>query len=369
MRCVYNRLPVYTGDISGVASALYELGGLIVIHDPSGCNSTYNTHDEVRWYQEASRIYISGLKESDAIMGNDGKFIDDIVQVALDQHPNFIALANSPIPYLNATDFSAICKKLEERLDIPAFYIPTNAMHDYTHGIALAFKALASHLSFEDYVPTKKAINILGVTPLDYTPSDTTALFKDIFHDYEVLSIWARDTSLKELQRATSANVNIVVSSSGLRLAQYFERTYHIPYVLGSPIGDFKYKIFKAIEEAISTGKSQNPLLHKEVSDKHIIIGDAIISHSLGNALYTSYKMITPLEESKRIIRTGDLASKDEEEIEQALNGARTIIGDPMYQVLTSTPITPLPHLAFSGRLYLKSMPNILKGGILDEFK
>ena len=105
MRCVYNRLPVYTGDISGVASALYELGGLIVIHDPSGCNSTYNTHDEVRWYQEASRIYISGLKESDAIMGNDGKFIDDIVQVALDQHPNFIALANSPIPYLNATDF------------------------------------------------------------------------------------------------------------------------------------------------------------------------------------------------------------------------------------------------------------------------
>ena len=216
---------------------------------------------------------------------------------------------------------------------------------------------------------TKKAINILGVTPLDYTPSDTTALFKDIFHDYEVLSIWARDTSLKELQRSTSANVNIVVSSSGLRLAQYFERTYHIPYVLGSPIGDFKYKIFKAIEEAISTGKSQNPLLHKEVSDEHIIIGDAIISHSLGNALYTSYKMITPLEESKRIIRTGDLASKDEEEIEQALNGARTIIGDPMYQVLTSTPITPLPHLDFSGRLYLKSMPNILKGGILDEFK
>ena len=45
MRCVYNRLPVYTGDISGVASALYELGGLIVIHDPSGCNSTYKTHD------------------------------------------------------------------------------------------------------------------------------------------------------------------------------------------------------------------------------------------------------------------------------------------------------------------------------------
>ena len=56
-------------------------------------------------------------------------------------------------------------------------------------------------------------------------------------------------------------------------------------------------------------------------------------------------------------------------EMEQALSEAQTIIGDPMYQVLTSTPVTPLPHLAFSGRLYLKNMPNILKGGILDEFK
>ena len=76
---VYTSLPVYTGDVSGVCSALYELGGMIVIHDPSGCNSTYNTHDEIRWYDHPSLIFISGLKESDAIMGNDAKFINDNV--------------------------------------------------------------------------------------------------------------------------------------------------------------------------------------------------------------------------------------------------------------------------------------------------
>ena len=36
----YRIIPVYTGDVSGAASALYELGGMVVIHDPSGCNST-----------------------------------------------------------------------------------------------------------------------------------------------------------------------------------------------------------------------------------------------------------------------------------------------------------------------------------------
>ena len=28
------------------------------MHDPSGCNSTYNTHDEIRWYDQDSLIFI-----------------------------------------------------------------------------------------------------------------------------------------------------------------------------------------------------------------------------------------------------------------------------------------------------------------------
>ena len=78
MRQSYRMIPVYTADVSGVCSALYELGGMTVMHDPSGCNSTYNTHDEIRWYDQDSLIFISGLTEIDAIMGNDRKFIDDI---------------------------------------------------------------------------------------------------------------------------------------------------------------------------------------------------------------------------------------------------------------------------------------------------
>ena len=76
MRQSYRIIPIYTADVSGVCSALYELGGMTVMHDPSGCNSTYNTHDEIRWYDQDSLIFISGLTEIDAIMGNDRKFID-----------------------------------------------------------------------------------------------------------------------------------------------------------------------------------------------------------------------------------------------------------------------------------------------------
>ena len=59
MRQSYRIIPIYTADVSGVCSALYELGGMTVMHDPSGCNSTYNTHDEIRWYDQDSLIFIS----------------------------------------------------------------------------------------------------------------------------------------------------------------------------------------------------------------------------------------------------------------------------------------------------------------------
>ena len=72
MRQSYRIIPIYTADVSGVCSALYELGGMTVMHDPSGCNSTYNTHDEIRWYDQDSLIFISGLTEIDAIMGMTG---------------------------------------------------------------------------------------------------------------------------------------------------------------------------------------------------------------------------------------------------------------------------------------------------------
>ena len=34
-------LSTYASDVSGVCSALYELGGMSIMDDASGCNSTY----------------------------------------------------------------------------------------------------------------------------------------------------------------------------------------------------------------------------------------------------------------------------------------------------------------------------------------
>lgn len=103
-------LSTYAVDMFGIASALFELGGLVVMHDASGCNSTYDTHDEPRWYDTPSMVYISGLNEIDTIQGNDQRLIHDIAEVTDAVHPAFIAIGGSPMPNAIGTDFRAIEK-------------------------------------------------------------------------------------------------------------------------------------------------------------------------------------------------------------------------------------------------------------------
>lgn len=119
-------ISIYAADTSGVCSALYELGGMTVVHDASGCNSTYATHDEPRWYDRKSMIYISALTEADSVMGNDGKFIRDVAKAAGELSPKFIAICGSPMPAMTGFDYSSAAEEIERETGLITFLlIPT----------------------------------------------------------------------------------------------------------------------------------------------------------------------------------------------------------------------------------------------------
>ena len=80
-------------------------------------------------------------------MGNDRKFIDDIEHAARELHPKFIALAGSPIPFMNGTDFPAIARVIETETGIPTFAVPTNGMHDYVYGAGIALEEIAKRFT------------------------------------------------------------------------------------------------------------------------------------------------------------------------------------------------------------------------------
>ncbi|MFQ9086536.1 MAG: hypothetical protein ACLR6H_07100 [Roseburia sp.] len=47
----------------------FDLGGIIVMHDASGCTGNYTGYDEPRWIGSKSAVFCSGLRRIDAVMG------------------------------------------------------------------------------------------------------------------------------------------------------------------------------------------------------------------------------------------------------------------------------------------------------------
>ena len=401
MRQSYRIIPIYTADVSGVCSALYELGGMTVMHDPSGCNSTYNTHDEIRWYDQDSLIFISGLTEIDAIMGNDRKFIDDIEHAARELRPKFIALAGSPIPFMNGTDFPAIARVIEAETGIPTFSVPTNGMHDYVYGAGIALEKIAERFAgkterendtqkqtsadksaetemtddsrFPDSVvnvnPKKKekrsgrSVNLLGVTPLDFGPQKNVEIMKENLHNYgwNVLSAWAMGDTLETLQQAGTADVNLVVSAVGLRAAKVLQEKFGTPYVIGTPNEWLAETISEALEEAAEqqTDRKMVYLQNRMQKEAEItLIGEPVTMGSLAAGIEKKYghsvRVFCPLKECENLVGEKDAIVLGEEAMEEALRDAKIIVADPLYKPICPAKCTfyELPHVAFSGRLW-----------------
>lgn len=409
MKQVSVTLSTYTADVSGVCSALYELGGMVVIHDPSGCNSTYNTHDEPRWYEMDSLIFISGLSQMDAIMGNDDKFIHDIVRAAKELQPRFIALVRTPIPLMTGTDFEGISRVIEKQTGIPVFYFPTSGMHTYVKGAGMAMETIARELvpAGGESVKERKnkqenplKINILGATPLDFSINSTLDSIKEFLSQhFEIISTFAMGSSIEDIQRAGEADVNLVISSVGVLAAKVLEERFHTPYVIGTPIIGFENVLAEKLIESAWTKKSQTAYFsvlqkaHKKdtanfttmqnaeavsnlkkirsltetieknkVSGNVYIIGESVISQSLKAALALRYgieaTVICPLETEPEYTEKDVLLLSSEEDIKKAITDADTVIADPIYKTICSEKVNfvAMPHEAYSGRIYRKEV-------------
>lgn len=372
MRQTASIISTYTADVSGICSALFELGGLTVMHDASGCNSTYNTHDEPRWYDMDSMVYISGLSEMEAIMGDDDKLINDIVSTAEQLSPRFIAIAGTPIPMMMGTDFPAIASVVEHKTGIPTFGFATNGMHSYLSGISMAFNALAKRMVDKNVTKDSgRAVNIIGATPLDFSINGSVNSMKKLLMDngFHVISTWAMGSTLDEIREAGRAAVNLVISYSGLAAARELQKTFGTPYVVGTPNGKvFSKLLMRDLKLAADTGKSKVSYTERKVSDTPdiTIIGESVTSGSLAAAIYAEYdkiaQVLCPVETKQQFLAKGDFVAEYEDDLISHLKKSKIVIADPLYRPICpkNCKFIPLPHEAFSGRIYRKDIPDLV---------
>ena len=395
------------------------------MHDPSGCNSTYNTHDETRWTSMESLIFLSGLTQLDAITGNDQRLIDDIVSSAKEFSPKFIAIANSPVPWLIGTDFTAICSKVSSLTGIPAFHVATNAMHDYTWGAGQAFLMLGKTMfsgksrsmessgdsaSLQKCKPGKDPqsesgdasgqrqirrncrVNILGMTPLDFTDRSETASLRRILEEngFDVVSVWAVCDTLDNLKKSPGADVNLVVSSTGIYAARWMEETFGIPYVAGVPVGAFAPVLIRQLARSASDGTSSVPYLEiirkstaqetgaayenpgkdispDGVSRKRCAAGEPVTMGSLAADRFLrdgrGCDLIPLTETVSGLIPENAPCPAGEAQIREVLARYDEVTADPMLREACrpGCRFEERPHFALSGRMYLDQIRPLIE--------
>lgn len=366
-------ISTYTADVMGVATALYELGGMTVMHDASGCNSTYNTHDEPRWYDIDSMVYISALTETEAIMGDDEKLINDIASASKELRPEFIAVAGTPVPMMTGTDLKAVARIIEKLTGIPSFGFQTNGMHSYIDGASDAFFELAQR--FVNPVTEKTyglSVNILGLTPLDFSINSTVNSIKNVLrqNDIQIVSSWAMGSNLSDIKNSAAAHVNLVVSQCGMKAAMHLNEKFDIPYVVGVPVGKkMSEEIINSIKKAAE--QNRNIISVKKRSAKNAdvaIIGEGVFGTSLAKAVQLetgkSARVICPLTAENFLITDGDSRAFCENDIKEELENIKYVIADPLYKTVCpeASKFLSLPHEAFSGRLFRKKIPDLVTG-------
>ncbi len=358
-------ISTYTADVSGVCSALFELGGMCVMHDASGCNSTYNTHDEPRWYNTDSLVFISGLSEMEAIMGDDEKLANDIIEACRELAPRFVAIAGTPIPTMIGTDLDAIARDVEDATGIPAFAVHTTGMNSYLFGAGLAFEKIVSLFAKDTPKTAELSVNVLGTTPLDFSVNGYVEDMYELIEEsgFRIIARLGMGGTLTDIEKMGGARVNLVVSSCGLLAARFLKEKFGTPYVVGAPVKGFSHEVVAMLKKAAESGESGTAYGRHSGEADTFIIAEAVTAASLikGGVFGENAKIIAPPGTDPEC--GADFIISGENELREVLKNAKKVIADPLFAPIcpSDAEFVAFPHEAFSGRIYREQIKNLLK--------
>ena len=369
MRGFYSILPTLSPDFSGVCSTLFELGGILAIHDAGGCTGTYTGYDEPRWFDQRSRVFTSNLDDAEAVFGDDSIFLNKLLSADEWLDSKFFALLGSPSPAVLGTDYRALAKLVENRTGKKAMSFPTKGTDFYDRGVSMALLRLAKTFLPEhrtDVLP--RSVNLIGATPLDLTHQRNVDVLRKVLEDagFTVCSVWAMGSTLEEISGSVSAACNIALTVSALPVCRYLESKYAMSWLAGSfsgrkPLQRFLIQLENLLSE-VPVQEAEEKTVEKYEGLCALVIGEQLMANSVRESLeldreFTSVDVCTLFDADQQLMRSGDQAHISEAQLEERIRSGRydLVIGDGFFRELdwvdSPTGYVELPHVAVSSRL------------------
>ena len=358
MKDIRSILPNIASDTTGAAAALFEAEGLTIIHDAAGSHEVFVTFEEARDL-ENRRTVSSRLTQLEAVTGDDSRLLAAIEAECGDEPPKFVAIIGSPVPFTIGADLDGLAAEVEFSTGVPAFGVNCGAFEPYDKGAGEAVRKLIEKAALPPKEEKEFDLNLLGVSPLDYSSAELKALCRELAAvGFEKINPIAMDAGFEVFQNAARAKACLVVSVSGLPAARLLKSRYGIPYFVGAPVDGVSAQaiareIAEAAEEVQPMPKGEGGVL---------VIGEAVLAKTLARR----FSEICSLPALAGIVGSNErevlpdvpcVILDTEEKIRRELaKGYDIIVGDPLYKLImpknSSARFIERPHRAQSGRLY-----------------
>lgn len=381
MERLWITLPALAPDYSGVCSAMFDLGGICVIHDASGCTGNYTGYDEPRWYGSSSKIFCSAIREIDAVLGRDDKLIDNIIKAGESINPTMYTVIGSPVPMVIGSDMKGIAHEIEDRTGLPAFGFDTNGLGLYNKGISMAMTELIKRFTKEAKEKIPRGINILGSNAIDFSANSNAKDLAETLEkwDFKVIGKLMMDASIEQIENLAKAEINLVVTESGLAAARLLKTKFGIPYVVGMPIGESE-DVRKLLEETLVEGQERILIDEKDETEEGgiLIVAEQVLANSFRREILhkkpdAKVTVGTLFGLNAKIAAKGDSNITSEGRLIELIDSGKytTIVGDPLLEDLLAEDdkmnIVKVPHVALSSKLYWDEMPRLLNKEETDK--
>lgn len=344
MRGLRKYLTPFAPDQSGAVSVLFELGGIVVICDAGGCTGNVCGFDEPRWFEQKSAIFSAGLRDMDAILGRDDRLVAKLEDAAQKVDATFAAVIGTPVPAVIATDYLALKRMTERKINIPVLTVDTDGMELYDKGEEKAFLELFKTFAVQKYPVDEKRVGILGMTPQDVSDLAAADKIRDLFRQKQDMQAvcYCMGDGLEEVKKASSVSKNIVVSPAAIATAQYLEKIFGTPYEIAYPL------VEELLPEMDYTNK-KILVVHQQV------IADSVC-RELQNRGAESVQTAGWFMMKKELLKAGDIALRDEDDyIELVRSGDFDIVfADECMKQMTADfdgMFVNMRHFAVSGKL------------------
>lgn len=359
MKDIRTVLPNIASDTTGAAAALFEAGGLSIIHDAAGSHEVFVTFEEARSL-EGRRTVSSRLTQFEAVTGDDSRLMEAIINECESEPPEFIAIIGSPVPFTIGADLDGLAAEAEFSTGVPAFGVNCGAFDPYDRGAGEALLKLLERKVLPPSGGDTVSVNLMGATPLDYSSAEIAGICARLrAGGVERVNVIAMDGGIEAFTSAAEARASLVISIAGLPAARFLKERFGIPYFMGVPLSDMSAAgvcgaIFAAAEHA--------PPPAVEPGREMLVIGEAVFAKNLARG----YMELCSHPAAAGIIGSFDqeifpdvphIILDTEEKIRAELaKGYFAVCGDPLYKLLlpadSGTIFIERPHRAQSGRLY-----------------